>query len=142
MCFVKDPNFKKHFVALEDIVCYKVLLNDDSSHNYYAPFIPFMYEVGKVYNEEYYERDVLFLDDGEELRWGVFHSCIDYGSARRLFITVAFQCMELHNPLEPKICRCIIPKGSICWANDTEYASSAIKVLEEVKPFETIELNL
>ena len=139
MCFVKDPNFKKHFVALEDIVCYKVLLKDDVPEYYRAPYFPFLYAVGKVFKHDI---NLDYMDNVDKLKGGVFHSYINLEIGRTKWVMAWGECFHYGFILQPRLCKCVIPKGSICWANDTEYASSTIKVLEEVEPFETVELKL
>lgn len=131
MCFNKEIGNEKHFVTKTDITCYKVLFRGIVWGRYYAPYQGNLYRRGNVY-KQYPPADIKMLDSCEKLGQGVYHSFHDYDSVKRFFCRVLFDCISQGISQTPVICNCTIPAGTICWANATEYASTAIIISEEV----------
>lgn len=95
-------------IAEEDIVCYKQL--DVSHFGLVSAVRGFSYEIGKTYTKTRFPSRTR----KEQLTYEGFHSFIDE---------------RKHNSAVCSV-ECIIPKGAKYYKNNTEYCSSAIKIVK------------
>lgn len=121
MCFIKEE--MRHSIAKEDIICYKVVRRVNYRDYYRSEYIGFIYKLGETYKENS-AKILALLDEQNTLKSGVFHS---YKTLKTSFLRSAWMCDSL-------AIKCVIPKGTCYWVNNyrNEYASTAIKVVEEV----------
>ena len=120
MCFIKEK--KRHSIAKEDIVCYKIVYRDKYRDCYLSEYMGFIYKLGETYKENS-AKILALLDERDTLNCGVFHS----------YKTLKPSILHPWRVSSHAI-KCIIPKGACYWVNNyrNEYASTAIKVVEEV----------
>ena len=132
MCFVKDPKFLNHFTAQCDITCYKIVLRVSGKSGVYNSLcVGKRYRVGGLYNASD-ESFLDIMDSIKRLEAGVFHSFITLKKAQLVYASTIIEAVRQGVIIEPCIVECVIPKGSACWANDTEYASVSIKIVREI----------
>lgn len=113
----------RHSIAKEDIICYKIVYRDNYRDCYLSEYMGFIYRLGETYKENS-AKILALLDEQDTLKCGVFHS---YKALKTSILSNAWRA-SIH------VIKCIIPKGTCYWVNNyrNEYASTAIKVVEEV----------
>lgn len=132
MCFTKFEFDLKHSYADADIECFKVLIGGfgEDGKEYRSPYHFYPYRLGELSETGIRMADVIWLDSQRVLNDGVFHSYQGFAKAYQLYSEVRGRCGKLHDAC---IVRCIIPRGSVVWANYTEYASDRIKLVEVIR---------
>ena len=133
MCLRLDYSEPK--IADKDIVCYKLVKRTKIKGIYKSNFQRFEYVIRQLYTNNL---DIRFADKVIKnlclshphlgiyaIEEGMFHSYTNY------------MPFELFTSLDETILKCIIPKGAYYYEGYfnyyTSYASSQIKILEEIK---------
>lgn len=137
MCFRKLYGSTRQ-IAAEDIKCYKILEFDSpqSATAYHYNYRYLFHKVNII-------PGLKLSSDTVEINRG-FHSYIHYKSIERFRLKKRFSAILKGTKkskvwfksyyLEKRVAvRCVIPKGSFYWKNDTEYVSNQIIVEEFVK---------
>jgi hypothetical protein len=123
MCFYKASIIdKKHRIADDDIVCYKVVKKISDTH---WKSIYYNYHYYKTVGNGHANKptDIEKLDKKYALEGGVFHSYSELKTAIDDLIWA-----------DSVVVKCIIPKGTPYWQNQLkkEYASIDLTVMEEI----------
>lgn len=133
MCFVKGRN-KTHAVAETDLKCYKLVLRRNGFDYYISPFRGSYYKLGELLCKDIKHLDIVKLDLLDDLESGVYHSYHTTESVEQAYRYIGhYRVAHYYDTWDIGILECIIPKGSLYWKNDTEYASTAIKPVREIK---------
>ena len=118
MCFFISSKSRKIQVANENIVCYKVCKNlNKEKTKITSLYRDFRYTLHKSVQVESFGRSFM----RETIHWGL-HSFIKFEDARA---TVSIREHE-------KVVKCIIPKGTKYYQNNSEYCSLKIKLIEVI----------
>ena len=135
MCFVKSARDYGHKVAETDLVCYKVLLRMKVGGGYKSAYANHPYEIGELYHTHSTSLHIKRMDSAYALYGGVYHSYHDIEALGFEYHNVMDQmeCLNLDKHFDAVNVKCIIPKGSIYWKNEEEYASDSIKIVEVIK---------
>ena len=107
-------------IAQEDIVCYKIV-----NFNYKSPYYSLEYSVNTTYINNM-ESEITSYGDGVKVGGGYYHTFKETESVVKYLETRGSFNRRTH------LLRCIIPKGTEYYQNEFEYASRALKVIEEV----------
>ena len=128
MCFVKGAD-KFHAVAETDLKCYKLVLCRNGFDYYISPYRGSHYTLGGLLSKDVKYLDIIKMDLLDALESDVYHSYHTTESVEQ-----AYRYIMQYNVSNWGVCvlECIIPKGSLYWKNDTEYASTAIKPIREM----------
>ena len=113
MCFYKECDCWTHKIAEDDLECFKVVEKKSDGH-WISRYYDFTYKKNERYDED---SDVCMLDKQSSLHGSVFHSYKRFSTAAVMEFVRFDNCY---------IIRCIIPKGTPYWENDSEYASTSI----------------
>lgn len=133
MCFVKGTD-KLHAVAETDLKCYKLVLGRNGFDYYISPYRGSYYALGRLLRKDVKHLDIVKLDLLDDLESGVYHSYHTTESVAQAYRCIGrYRVAHYYDAWDVRILECIIPKGSLYWKNDTEYASTAIKPVREMK---------
>ena len=132
MCFVKGTD-KFHAVAETDLKCYKLVLRRNDFDFYMSPYRGSHYALGKLLRKDVKHLDIVKLDLLDALESDVYHSYHTTESAAQAYrYIMRYKVTHYYDSWGVCVLECIIPKGSLYWMNDTEYASTAIKPVREM----------
>ena len=134
MCFIKEKENFLHKIAEHDIICYKVVIENNGEFRSFYEGFP--YELGRYYSMDLRDYRVLLHDRYFSLGANVYHSymcgCDHYAIAREIDSFVVRRAHGVDFYPDEKVCvvQCTIPEGSIYWVNQKlgEYCSSDIRL--------------
>ena len=115
-------------IADKDIVCYKLVKRTEIKGVYKSNYLRFEYIIRQLYTNYF---DIKYADMFIKRRYNL--SAIEEG----MFHSYASNVYSILNPLQYcTLLKCIIPKGAYYfkgyYGNYSSYASSQIKILEEI----------
>lgn len=132
MCLYTEN--REPFLAKEDIVCYKVLIETNIPCVYKTPVMrtrlikfPLIKKNFKAEGDRKVVKIPLSVRVCFEISIGFIHTYKNVESIKR-WINSILVCGDNY-----VIFKCIIPKGTYYYENETEYASERIEILDRVK---------
>ena len=128
MCL--DINHLKPKIADKDIICYKLVKRTKIKGIYKSNFQRFEYVIRQLYTSNV---DIEFID-----KFIYYRNCVWYSIEEGMFHSYeSYLSPVILSPLPHcALLKCIIPKGAYYYEgyfdNSPSYASSQIKILEEI----------
>ena len=128
MCL--DINHLKPKIADKDIICYKLVKRTKIKGVYKSSFQKFEYVIRQLYTSNV---DIEFIG-----KFIYYRNCLGYSVEEGMFHSFINPYPgTLSSPLYSALLKCIIPKGAYYFEgyfdDSHSYASSQIKILEEIK---------
>lgn len=122
MCLYLKNKSVTSKIATEDIPCVKVLNRQLNYCGYYSPYMGMIYKFNKVYKSDLKKTFYRGVESS-------IHNVVEEGLHSYKTKEAASKVWNLD--FETKVFNAIIPKGAEYYENDTEYASSQLKVLSK-----------